>query len=139
MLIFVPTSFRAQNSVANPQKAIEKNGLNGGETIMLAEAFGRAKVVPSADFAGTLRDGHPILVEVMPYSGRGNMGHEVVLTKSFQHAGQNWYEMMDSNQGAERRLYLSERELHTIVEESGVVFEPDPGRKPKLLRDSNAP
>lgn len=36
---------------ANPQKAIEQAGLMGGEVVMLAEAFGRAEVVPMSDFA----------------------------------------------------------------------------------------
>lgn len=119
---------------ANPQKVIEQQGLDGGEVIMLAEAFGRAEVVPSSDFAKTLKAGHPLLVGVFPENGDVNRGHEVVLTKAFQHGGETWYEMMDSNQGPQRRLYLSAKELNTMLQENGVAFRPEPGTTPKLLR-----
>ena len=117
---------------ANPQNAIEKGGLNGGEVVMLAEAFGQAEVVRSSDFAEILKKGRPILVNVMPEGGKG--GHEVVLTKTFQHGGENWYEMVDSNQGPQQRRYLSGKELNTILQENGVAFRPEPGTVPKLLR-----
>ena len=119
---------------ANPQKAIEQNGLMGGEVVMLAEAFGQAEVVPSSSFAKTLREGRPVMVNVVPQDGNVDSGHEVVLTKAFQHGGETWYEMMDSNQGPQRRLYLSDKELNIMLQEKGVAFRPDPGTTPKLLR-----
>ena len=119
---------------ANPQKAIEEGGLTGGEVILLAETFGQAEVIRSTDFARTLREGRTVMVNVVPQSGDVSSGHEVVLTKAFQHDGQTWYAMMDSNQGPQRRLYLSARELSTIQQESGVAFRPEPGTVPRPLR-----
>ncbi len=126
--------WRSKADRANPQKAIEKKGLNGGEVIMLAESFGQAEVVPSSAFAKTLKEGRPVMVNVVPEDGNVKNGHEVVLTKTFQHNGETWYEMMDSNQGALERRYLSAKELGTILQENGVAFRPDTGTTPKLLR-----
>jgi len=117
---------------ADPQNSIERIGLNGGEVVMLAEAFGQAEVVPSSDFAKTLKEHRRVMVNVVPQGGKG--GHEVVLTKVFQHGGENWYEMMDSNQGPQRRLYLSHKELDVILQENGVAYRPDPQKTPMLLR-----
>jgi hypothetical protein len=71
---------------------------------------------------------------VVPANGNVDRGHEVVLTKVFAHGGENWYEMIDSNQGPQRRLYLSARELNTILQENGVAYRPEPGTVPKLFR-----
>jgi hypothetical protein len=128
--------WRTPEERANPQAAIERQGLNGGEVVLLAEAFGQAEVVPSSDFAKTLNAGRPVMVNVVPADGKMNSGHEVVLTKTFQHRGETWFEMMDSNQGPQRRLFLSSKELNTILQENGVAFRPNPGNTPKLLRDS---
>lgn len=119
---------------AQPQKTIEQHGLTGGEVVMLTEAFGQVEVVRSADFAKSLKAGSPVMVNVVPASGNVNSGHQVVLTKMFVHEGANWYEMMDSNQGPLRRLYLSSKELSTMLQENGVAFHRDPGTTPMLLR-----
>jgi hypothetical protein len=119
---------------ANPQKAIEQRGLTGGEVIMMAEALGQAEVVRSADFARTLREGRRLMLNVVPQDGDTRSGHAVVLSRVFQHGGETWYEMMDSNQGARQRLYLSAKELDTMLQETGVAFRPEPGRTPGLLR-----
>lgn len=119
---------------ANPQQTIEQKGLTGGEVIMLAEAFGQVEIVRSADFAKTLKQGRPVMVNVVPASGNVRAGHEVVLTRAFQDGGETWYEMMDSNQGPLRRLYVSTRELNTMLQENGVAFRRDPGSTPRLLR-----
>jgi hypothetical protein len=116
----------------NPQKVIEEKGLNGGEVLLLAETFGKAKVVHSADFAKTINDGSPVLVNVVPKGAIG--GHEIVLTRTFQHSGKTWYEMIDSNQGPQERRYLSHKELSIIMQENGVAFSPDSGTTPKLFR-----
>jgi hypothetical protein len=126
--------WRDASSRANPQKAIEQGGLTGGEVVMLAEAFGQAEVVRSTDFAKILREGRRLLVGVAVADGNVLYGHEVVLTKVFQHSGDTWYEMMDSNQGPQQRLFLSARELNTLLQENGVAYRPEPGRTPKLLR-----
>lgn len=119
---------------ANPQQAIERGGLTGGEVVMLAEAFGEVEVVRSADFPKVLGEGRPVMINVVPVSGDVNKGHEVVLSKTFQQGGETWYEMMDSNQGPSRRLYLTARELQTVLQENGVAFRPEAGTTPRLLR-----
>lgn len=101
---------------------------------MLAEAFGQAEVVPRADFAKILKAGRPVLVNVVSQDGDVSGGHEVVLTKAFQHGGEPWYEMMDSNQGPQRRLFVSAQELNTVLQENGVAFRPESGTAPTLLR-----
>jgi hypothetical protein len=126
--------WRSSVERANPQSIIEKIGLNGGEVILLAETLGQAEIVRSSDFAKTLRDGRPLLIAVVPQNGDVDRGHEVVLTKTFQRDGNNWFEMMDSNQGAQRRLYLSATELGTILQENGVAYRSDPGSTPTILR-----
>lgn len=123
--------WRSSEEQADPQKVIEKIGLNGGEVIMLAESLGQAEVVTSKDFAKVLNEGRPVMANVMP---EGGGGHEVVLSKTFQHGGETWYEMMDSNQGPMRRLYLSDRELNAILLENGVAFRPEEGTVAPLLR-----
>ena len=120
---------------SKPQDAIEKKGLMGYEVAMLTEAFGQVDVIPSSDFARTLKDGHRVMISVVPDNGDINAGHRVVLTKTFQHDGETWYEMIDSNQeGSQQRLYLSNKELATILKQKGIVYRPDPGTTPKLLR-----
>ena len=74
------------------------------------------------------------MVTVVTEDGNVDRGHEVVLTKAFQYGGARWYEMMDSNQGAQRRLYLNEGELNTVLKENGVAFRPELGTTPALLR-----
>jgi hypothetical protein len=126
--------WRNANDRANPQASIESNGLRGGEVVMLAESFGQAEVVPSSDFVKTLNEGRPIMLNVVPPSGNVNSGHEVVLTKTFQHGGETWFVMMDSNQGPQRRLFLSSKELNTVLQENGVAYRPESGTTPALLR-----
>ncbi len=126
--------WRDATARANPQNIIEQQGLIGGEMVMLAEAFGEVEVVPSTAFAKTLKEGRPVMVNVVPQDGNVNSAHEVVLSKTFQHHGETWYEMMDSNQGAQRRFYVNTKELHTILQENGVAFRPDPETTPKLFR-----
>lgn len=119
---------------ANPQKAIEQRGLIGGEVAMLAESIGQVEMVPSTAFAKTLKQGRPVMVNVVPQDGNVNGGHQVVLSKAFQHGGETWYEVVDSTQGPQRRLYLSSKELGTVLQENGVAFRPEPGTTTKILR-----
>ena len=128
--------WRTADERANPQAMIEKHGLNGGEVVLLAEVFGQAEVVPSSGFAKTLSAGRPVMINVVPADGHMKSGHEVVLTKTFQHRGETWFEMMDSNQGPQQRLFLSGKELNTMLQENGVAFRPNPETTPKLLRTS---
>jgi len=121
---------------AAPEQTIARRGLNGGEVIILAETFGEATVVASADFASSLRNGHPILVNVVPASGNMKAGHQIVLTKTFQHDGDTWFAVRDSNQAPDKLLYLSFQELGTILQENGVMFQAEPNRTAPLLRDN---
>lgn len=131
--------WRSAAERGDPQKVIEQEGLMGGEVVILAEALGQVKVVPSSQFRRVLQEGHPVMVNVVPQDGDVNAGHEVVLTKAFTHAGQAWYEMMDSNQGPRRRLYLSAGELAVVLQESGVVFRPEFRTVPTILRPHSTP
>lgn len=130
--------WRSAADRSNPQYVIEEKGLTGGEVIMLAEAFGQAEVVPSSAFAKTLKEGRAVMVNVVPEDGNVDDGHEVVLTRAFQHGGVPWFEMIDSNQGAQRRLYVNAQELNTLLKENGVAFRPEPGTRPRLLREREA-
>lgn len=116
---------------ANPQGAIERLGLNGGEVIMLAESFGQAEVIESTAFVQTLNAGRPILLNVIPSAGQG--AHEVVLTKTFSVEGETWFEMMESYQQPTTRLYLRATELDLIRKEKGVAYRPEPETTPRLL------
>ncbi|MCR4346167.1 MAG: hypothetical protein NUV55_03020 [Sulfuricaulis sp.] len=138
--------WRPASERANPQAVIERSGLMGGEVVMLAEAFGQVEVVSKANFAKTLKEGRPVMISVVPNGAdlRG-AGHEVVLTKTFKHGGETWYEMMDSNQSALRRLYLSSKELNTMLKENGVAYHKEDGTAyrpeskttPRLLRNGD--
>ena len=116
----------------HPQQTIEHVGLNGGEVVMLAEKYGQAEVLPDTAIAKTLQDGHPVMLDVVPPSARG--AHEVVLSKTFQHAGETWYEMVESYTGPQRRLYLSANELKAMQLGNAVAFHPDANSTPQLLR-----
>lgn len=123
---------------ANPQAAIETGGLNGGEVVMMAEIYGQSEVAPSTRFPSLLAQGRQVIVGVAPYSGDGDIGHEIVLAKAFQHAGETWYVIIDSNQGPTQRLFASARELNRLVWDNGVVYRPYSKRTPDLLRGSAA-
>ena len=125
-------NWRNEADRAHPSQAIERAGLNGGEVILLAENFGQAEVVRSAAFADTLRGGRPIMINVIPSGGAG--AHEVVLTKTFSHGGETWFEMMESYQKPTVRLYLREQELGIILQERGVAYRAETGTTPQLLK-----
>jgi hypothetical protein len=128
-------TWRPADERAAPEQAIARLGLNGGEVIILAETFGQATVVSSADFAKLLQGGNRILANVVPASGDLKAGHEIVLTKTFQHDGDTWFAVMDSNQAPGKLLYLSTHELGTILQENGVMFQAEPNRTSPLLRE----
>jgi hypothetical protein len=113
----------------HPQQTIETTGLTGGEIVLLAEDFGGAEVVQSSDFAKTLKSGRPVMIGVLPANGDLYGGHQVVLSKTFQHGGETWFEIMDSNH--DHPLYLSKKELSAILVERGVAYRPDKGTVPK--------
>ncbi len=119
----------------DPQKVFMDGGLIGGEVLMLTEAFGQVEIIKSKDFEQTLKGGRTIMINVAPYNGNLGAGHEVVLTKTFNHNGETWFEMIDSNrEGPWQRLYLNTKELQSILQENGVVYRPEKGTVPELLR-----
>jgi hypothetical protein len=122
--------WRSAEERAHPQHAIETKGMMGGEVVLLAEDFGSAEVVPRTEFAKTLKSGRPVLIGVVPADGDLSRGHEVVLSKTFQQGGETWFEMMDSNH--DHPLYLSNKELGTILVERGVAYRPEKRTVPKL-------
>jgi hypothetical protein len=70
---------------------------------------------------------------VVPKGGNLRTGHEIVLTKTFQHRGEAWYVMMDPNREPQQRLFISATELNTILKENGVAFRPEKGTTIELL------
>ena len=126
--------WRHPDDRADPQKAIEGEGMFGGEVLLVAESFGQSQVVPMNEFAANLREGHPVAVAVVPRDGEVDASHEVVLTNTFQHAGETWYSLVDSNEGPVRRLFLSHAQLDIVLQERGIVYRPDRGKTPALLR-----
>jgi hypothetical protein len=141
-LLLRHASWRPDADRANPPQvferpAIQNAGLNAGEVIFLAENYGQAEMITPANFAQTLRSGVPITIAVQlpnpPPPPALPIDHQVVLSKSFQHGGQTWYEMMDSNQGATQRLYWSAAEIDTVIAENGVAIHRNPGTTPQLL------
>jgi hypothetical protein len=126
--------WRAQALRADPQQTIEADGLSGGEAVMLAENFGRARVVEPAAFERSLASGETLVVAISPSAGRTDHGHEVVLASAFRHGGRTWFEIVDSSKGPLTRRFASQAELDAMLIENGVAFRPDPGRTPALLR-----
>lgn len=127
-------TWRSAAARADPAGTITRVGLIGGEVVLLAEALGQATVVHSADFENQLRAGNRILINTFPASGDLESGHEVVLTKTMELNGETWFALMDSNQPPNKFLYLTKPELMVILKETGVMFQPDEKRTPRLLR-----
>lgn len=129
--------WRSSTETNNPQQVYDgkpgkPGGLNVAEIAILAEAFGQAEIIPPSDFSRILKEGRPVIIGV---GLEGGGGHEAVLSKTFVHKGETWYEMMDSNQKDPlRRLYLSAAELDGILLDNGLAFRPEPGKTPKLLK-----
>jgi hypothetical protein len=112
----------------DPEGVIKREGLNGDEVTLLAAAFGQAQLVPSGDFARTLREAQPITICVKRSEGRSVYLHQVVLSRTFQHHGETWFEMIDSHLRDNQRRYLSEKELFTVLQENGLAYRPDKDR-----------
>jgi hypothetical protein len=119
-------TWRPDAERANPENTLTRQGLIGGEVALLAEMLGRVTVVPSGDFPARLHAGNKILINTFPPSGRLDRGHEVVLTKAMELEGDTWFAMKDSNQPPERVLYLTKAELDIVLQETGVMYEPEP-------------
>lgn len=120
-----------------PEQAM-KRGLIGGEVVMLAEAFGEVQVVESGAFQTTLQAGQSVMVNVYPQGvvfpadGGPVEGHQVTLTRTFQRGAETWFAMIDSNQEADKRSYVRQAELMTILQENGVAFRPNAKMIPRI-------
>lgn len=133
--------WRTAAEKANPE-AVIKAGLFGQELALLTEDFGRASVVKPGEFAATLRSGRPIMVSVVPpdldVEKAIEKSHQLVLAKTFQRGKETWYEVIDSNQGPLRRLYMRHEELTVLLHENGLAFQPEKERTAPLLRAPQA-
>ncbi len=114
-------TWRSATDRADPQRAIETRGLLGGEVVLMTEALGQVDIVERPLFAATITSGRPVMVNVI---ADGGGAHQVVLARTFARGGETWFEMMDSNQGPIRRLYVSYNELGTLLQENGIVYTP---------------
>lgn len=121
-------NWRGKADRDDPEGVIKREGLNGDEVTLLAAAFGQAQLVPSGDFAKTLREGRPVAVCVKLAEGESVYLHQVVLSRTFAHHGETWFEMIDSHLGNSQRRYLSEKELFTVLNENGLAYRADAGR-----------
>lgn len=139
--LLASAGWRSEDERAHPQRVIEQSGLNGGEVLMLAEAFGQGEAVSPVDFEKTLGEGRPIMVDVYPGNWDGDLrhSHEVVLTRTFQHEGKTWYVVSDSLKGPQRQLFLSSDELSDVIRDTGVAYRTEQGRTPVLLRGTESP
>jgi hypothetical protein len=124
----------------SPQQSIESRGLMGGEVLLLAETFGRGEIVRSSDFAKSLKEGQPVLACVklkVATADQDRSLHQVVLARTFQHDRQTWYEMIDSNQRGQQRLYVSAIELDSMLYGNGIAFRAEANTTPQLLRKAD--
>lgn len=117
----------------DPQTVIRR-GLNGGEVVLLAESLGRADIVASTRFEKTLKEGRPILVNVailssppsFPWEPAAKItGHQVVLTKTFRHKGQTWFEIVNPSSPSSR-YFVTPEKLQPILQEKGIALERNP-------------
>lgn len=123
--------WRDQAVRKDPQEAL-RQGLSGGEVIMLAESLGRVEVVPSSRFEATLKKGQPVMVNVVtagtkpqgfpPGSSATVLGnHQLVLTKTFRHDDKTWYEIADSRY-PDTRFFATPDQLNLILQEKGIAY-----------------
>jgi hypothetical protein len=115
--------WRPEEIRANPQQVMEREGLYGGEVIFVVEAFGKVQVIPPQEFESSVAAGRAVMLNIIPSGGEG--GHQIVLSRTFKHENQTWFEAIDSNQGPLRRLFLSQNELASLAQEPGITFTPD--------------
>ena len=126
-------TWRGKADRDDPVGVLKREGLYGDEVTLLVAAFGQAQLVPSGSFVKTLHEKQPVLVGVKVAQRETLYFHQVVLSRTFQHHGETWFEMIDSHLENPQRRYLSEKELFTVLMENGLSFSPDKGRTVKPL------
>lgn len=128
----------AYGGTTNERKDINvalSKGLYSEEFAVIAESLGRIEVVGPKRFSALIAAGKPVLVHLAVPDTSGNMGHEVVLDRTFQMNGETWYEMVDSNQtGQWDRRFLSASELNVLLKEKGLVVHPELTKKVRSRR-----
>lgn len=117
--------------------ATVRAGLTGGEVVMLAEMLGQAEIVPPAGFADSLRQGRSVIVTVAVRARDAVALHSVVLSRTFRHGDEDWFEVIDSSRASQQqRLFVSASELDSMLMENGVAFRPDGDGRIPLSEDT---
>lgn len=121
--------WRQQAMRDHPQDAL-KQGLTGGEVILLAESLGRTEIVPSTKLEAALKRGQPVMVNVAVTDNETQtwVGHQIVLTKTFRHDGNTWYEMADTRY-PDSRFFVTPEKLNLIIQEKGIAVARDPAAR----------
>lgn len=110
----------------------ETGGLMGGEVAILTERLGRIEVIRPDGFAATIRAGRPVLVSL---AVSNEDEHQVVLSRTFNHRGQTWYEMIDSTADTRgQRRFISDAELRGVMMENGIAYQADENATVRPLR-----
>ncbi|GAN00071.1 hypothetical protein U91I_03735 [alpha proteobacterium U9-1i] len=120
--------WRTEAQRANPLSVFSSTsgGLNGGETVLLAETFGRSQAVPFEDFASTVRSGRPVIVSVWSSNGTTRNKHQVVVSRTFEHGGETWFEIINSSErDPNHRTRIRSYELDRLITEAGVTITPE--------------
>jgi|CXWL01.1.fsa_nt_gi type II secretory pathway component PulJ len=131
--------WRSAEERVDPTTAYRTGGLNGGETLLLAESLGQASIVRPDQFAETLRAGRPIMVAIRTSSIANNVtstsNHQVVLSRTYESGGETWFEMINSRSPDPRATTrIRKVQLEWLILENGIALIPETGTVPTLLR-----
>lgn len=128
-------AWRDAEERSDPMQVLRRGGggLTGGEVVMLAEMLGQAEVVRLDQMADTLRQGRPVLVTAALNFTASSL-HQIVLSRTFEHNGQVWFEAIDSQAAGNQRIFLSYDELVVNGYGNGVSYRPEANTTPALLR-----
>lgn len=134
--------WRSQEERTHPAQVFSEGaGLKGGEVDILAQSFGEGHRVGRGELEGQLQQGSAIIATIDMASDNVRGSHEIVITRSFQHAGQAWYEVLDSNASpsncpaCERsRTYWPKADLEAVLNADGLAVTPKAGTVAKSLK-----
>lgn len=126
----------------NPASVFRSGGLNGVEVNILAQGLGSARVVERDKLADELAAGRAVVISIdVPDKDDRKASHQVVVTRSFQHKGEMYYEVMDSNAKSARcpsckrsRTYWEATDFLNVANTDGIVLAPKAGSVVRSLR-----